>query len=393
MFINDKPKMKQENNLIKLLEKSKEVLPSKLLFKYVTLNEINSKFKKEIEKIQEFEKVLTFGKIVRKSFIKSHSLNGPGENYKFIGYFIEDEEKKDKNKKKEFSIKKVEEYTNLISAFDGKIIVENNLISKNEKFENLLKFEQTEKEKEDEQEEEFFKEKSSMIGRNLGKDYKINILNSSLNDLRDNNYKVIKTENTITGVEISNIQNSNPQSKKESPRSSLNLEILSKENSNKPRCFTDLAINHTFDYSSVEEVDKSDKSPLSDNSSNNKVLRKINLNPYYNFDLIKKYFLYQLKKSFLQTKKFVMNNAVHGHIKSDDGKNPNYHEIFSNYSQITTTTVSSHIKYEDKNVQINNYFISKNKLLGKGGFSSVYLCKSLTDQREYVRIILNALNF
>jgi hypothetical protein len=131
----------------------------------------------------------------------------------------------------------------------------------------------------------------------------------------------------------------------------------------------------TIDYSSLDD----DRSPTSQT-----ILKKYNLNPYHNFHVVKKYFIYQLKKSFLQAKKFVLNSAIHGQMIYNQNKNPNYHEIFSNYSQISTSAVNSYIKYEDHNVKVNNYFIRKDKILGKGGFSTVYMCKNLSTGQEHV---------
>ena len=118
--------------------------------------------------------------------------------------------------------------------------------------------------------------------------------------------------------------------------------------------------------------------------SPSKILRKYNLNPYHNFHLLKKYFIYQLRKSFLQAKKFVVNNTLQKEIQHTDNRNPKYYEIFSNYSRIATVPVITYEKYEDQNIKINNYFIRKNKVLGKGGFSTVYICIDLNDDKEYV---------
>jgi len=115
------------------------------------------------------------------------------------------------------------------------------------------------------------------------------------------------------------------------------------------------------------------------------ILRNYNLNPYHNFELLKKHFIYQLKKSLLQAKKFIVNNTLQKEIQHTNNRNPNYYEIFSNYSQIITASVDSYEKYEDQNVKINNYFIRKNKILGKGGFSTVYICFNMDNNKEYVQ--------
>ncbi len=84
----------------------------------------------------------------------------------------------------------------------------------------------------------------------------------------------------------------------------------------------------------------------------------------------------------------MINNAIHSGNMTKLHNNPIYYEIFSNYSQIKTSEVFDYIKYDDKNLKINNYYISKNKVLGKGAFSTVYLCKSLIDEQYYVRMVI-----
>jgi hypothetical protein len=194
--------------------------------------------------------------------------------------------------------------------------------------------------------------------------------------------------NMIAGLNISSIKDekeklnkSNLTSLKRFINSIDTNKIKDTSNSKKISYLMEFTGDKTIDYSSLED----DKSPTSISQT---ILKKYNLNPYHNFHVVKKYFIYQLKKSFLQAKKFVLNSAIHGQMIYNQNKNPNYHEIFSNYSQISTSAVNSYIKYEDHNVKVNNYFIKKDKILGKGGFSTVYMCKNLNTGQEHVKKII-----
>jgi hypothetical protein len=187
----------------------------------------------------------------------------------------------------------------------------------------------------------------------------------------------------FTNLNISIIKeekDKSPTSNSVSPINSIDCTLNNR--AKKYNCFTDFTGERTIEYSSLEET-----SPTG--ISNSKILRKYNLNPYYNFGIIKKYFIYQLKKSFLQAKKFTINSSVYeGTAYNKDNKNLNYHEIFSNYSQISMSTVGTYKKYDDHTVEINNYVIMKNQRLGQGGFSRVYLCNNLKDNQEYVNLYL-----
>jgi hypothetical protein len=238
--------------------------------------------------------------------------------------------------------------------------------SKNNEYQFFLKKSEDEV---DEEDDGFLKESTGVIP-----------LFSSNNMQSDSQEKI----SMITGLNISSIKDERDKLNKSNLTSmkrlinSIDTNKIKDAKGKKYSCFTDYTGDRTIDYSSMED----DKSPSSISQT---ILRKYNLNPYHNFNVVKKYFIYQLKKSFLQAKKFVLNSAIHGQMKNDLNKNPNYHEIFANYSQISTTNVNSYVKYEDHNVQINNYFIKKDKILGKGGYSTVYVCKNLTTSQEHVK--------
>lgn len=124
-----------------------------------------------------------------------------------------------------------------------------------------------------------------------------------------------------------------------------------------------------------------ENTPTTSNSSPNynQVLRKFDLNPYNNFNIEKKMFLYQMKNSLLQAKKLCLSRE----IQKINLTNPMYYDIFSNYSNIKITENPKVEKYEDGNMLIKNYVIFKRKLLGKGGYSAVYLCQDIDTNKEY----------
>ena len=116
-----------------------------------------------------------------------------------------------------------------------------------------------------------------------------------------------------------------------------------------------------------------------------KILRKFNLNAEIDFNISKKWFLYQLKMSFLQSKKLIVSQQIENQTNLNNNSllnneiktKSNYYDIFTNYSNITIHEMESYEKYDDNNIKINHYIIFKNKLLGKGGFSAVYLSQDL----------------
>ena len=159
------------------------------------------------------------------------------------------------------------------------------------------------------------------------------------------------------------------------------------------------AIKNFSDYSNNNFFNKNNENyPL--------FLRKFDLNPYSNFNIAKKYFLYQIKLSILQAKKFELSrefentnnkklnkkNKINNNFLSisnitknnndNEINQTNYFDIFTNYSNIKNTPLKSFEKYDDNNIKINQYLIYKSKLLGKGGFSSVYLALNMETNKE-----------
>ena len=113
-----------------------------------------------------------------------------------------------------------------------------------------------------------------------------------------------------------------------------------------------------------------------DSSTPTKIIRKLEINPYRNINTIKKFFIYQLKKIYLQSKKSISP-------KENFSSFNHPHVVFSNYSQLNAKEANVFIKFEDKNVQINDYFIFKNKIIGRGKGSYVYLCQDLSTKMFY----------
>ena len=113
-----------------------------------------------------------------------------------------------------------------------------------------------------------------------------------------------------------------------------------------------------------------------DSSTPTKIIRKLEINPYRNINTVKKFFIYQLKKIYLQSKKSIFP-------KENFSSFNHPHVVFSNYSQLNAKEANVFIKFEDKNVQINDYFIFKNKIIGRGKGSYVYLCQDLSTKMFY----------
>ena len=110
--------------------------------------------------------------------------------------------------------------------------------------------------------------------------------------------------------------------------------------------------------------------------------RKFELNPYNNFIIEKKLLLYQLKIAFLQAKKLCLSRELQ-QTNSNQKEKPTYYDIFSNYSNIKSSNANTYERFDDENIRLNDYFIYKSKILGKGGYSAVYLCQDLNTDKEY----------
>ena len=63
--------------------------------------------------------------------------------------------------------------------------------------------------------------------------------------------------------------------------------------------------------------------------------------------------------------------------------NTNFHFVFSNYSLMVSKKEEKIIYLEDGNIKLNQYLIYKNKLLGRGEYSNVYLCQNSTTNNYY----------
>ena len=195
--------------------------------------------------------------------------------------------------------------------------------------------------------------------------------------------------------------------------SNIELSIIKeKENDNKEY---NLTIYHSPQIKYVNNKSNSPKnkirknpttSPLRKSINNNsilipEILRKFNLNSESDFNISKKWFLYQLKMSLLQAKKLCVSQQVENSYNDNNsllnGENnnnnkSNYYDIFTNYSNIEIHQMTSYEKYEDNNIKINNYIIFKNKLLGKGGFSAVYLSQDLENNNREMAVKITEKN-
>ena len=195
--------------------------------------------------------------------------------------------------------------------------------------------------------------------------------------------------------------------------SNIELSIIKeKENNNKEY---NLIIYHSPQIKYINNKSNSPKneirknattSPLRKSINNNsilipEILRKFNLNSESDFNISKKWFLYQLKMSLLQAKKLCVSQQVENSYNDNNsllnGENnnnnkSNYYDIFTNYSNIEIHQMTSYEKYEDNNIKINNYIIFKNKLLGKGGFSAVYLSQDLENNNREMAVKITEKN-
>ena len=135
---------------------------------------------------------------------------------------------------------------------------------------------------------------------------------------------------------------------------------------------------------SFEDINNEDNTSI-------KECRKIEINPYRNVNTVKKYFVYQIKKYYLNsiTSSTTTIPPHHHHQMSSPHnfisslQNASYHEIFTNYSNICSTSGNIYKRYDDQNMQINQYYIYKNQLIGKGNHSFVYLCQDINTSTLY----------
>lgn len=126
-----------------------------------------------------------------------------------------------------------------------------------------------------------------------------------------------------------------------------------------------------------KETQSSFEYTSNDDSTPPKIYRKIEITPYRNVNTIKKFFIYQLKKIYLESKKNDNKNA----IKKHDLCRPQL--IFSTYSQLTSKEANVYKKFDNRNIQINDYLIYKNKIIGRGRESYVYLGEDMVTKVLY----------
>jgi hypothetical protein len=162
--------------------------------------------------------------------------------------------------------------------------------------------------------------------------------------------------------------------------------------------------NHTLaksNYRSETEMISPDISPIDTHTPKNYYAinsskKLVAVATYENDFFLKRYFIFQLRKTFLAIKKHTFNKKIIRYKTLDDttalhnlsnipGYNRKdkliYQDIFTNYTQIT-----HYEKGENNTLRINNYKIFKNEIIGKGSFSEgVFKAKNCADGKEYVR--------
>ncbi len=237
-------------------------------------------------------------------------------------------------------------------------------------------------------------------------------INSNLLNLNTNQNSIVTDNKKISNSFVAsskselNENNNNLDKKKENNINkthlnyNLNVNYINNNNNNIDNKFksSQQLISNVIKHFSELNYDNNNNNNNKNNENYPLFLRKFDLNPYSNFNIAKKYFLYQIKLSILQAKKFELsrefensNNKKHKNKNSNfltlnnnnnDLNQTNYFDIFTNYSNIKNTPLKSYEKYDDNNIKINQYLIYKSKLLGKGGFSSVYLALNMEKNKE-----------
>ena len=150
-------------------------------------------------------------------------------------------------------------------------------------------------------------------------------------------------------------------------------------------------------------------------------IKKIEINPYHNLSTVEKYFIYKLKKYYVEKKKEKeqeqnitlnenannnennnitnntneINNKSNKENNNNENKNteidntklnlinPSFHYEFSKYTLSISKKEEKIIQFENGNMQINQYLIYKDKLLGRGEYSDVYLCENILTKKYY----------
>jgi hypothetical protein len=174
--------------------------------------------------------------------------------------------------------------------------------------------------------------------------------------------------------------------------------------------------NNRTNHTHKNYNNKNNKNRLSilDNNSNfsidtnSKIYKKIEINPYNNFNTIKKYFIFRLKKLYVLKKKNknIENSPLSYIIENNNNIwNTNNKENFNRFKKKNSISsifpISSNQKIiskeaeklltlENGNIQINEYLIYKDKLLGIGHYSKVYLAENIKTKKLFAIKIKNS---
>lgn len=218
---------------------------------------------------------------------------------------------------------------------------------------------------------------------------------SNINDTNKSHTKILPfPKSTIQNVtKFENINDDTPKTTPTHIRSHTDDPILPSPSSSKQNNFLNIPKTHQHKKDSLSSLDDTSN----DDNTPQKISREIEINPYRNVNTVKKFFAYQIKKYYLntmtthRTSAFMTspkeiatpssynNTSHHSHF----AQNASFHEIFTNYSNINATRGNICKKYENKNMQINQYYIYKNKIIGRGKHSCVYVCQDLNKSLFY----------
>ena len=233
------------------------------------------------------------------------------------------------------------------------------------------------------------------------------------------NLKDLKIENNDKPkIKITLADNIKEENKKQNNSNFLSIDGRSKKDT--------LIINVIKESgSSIDYTSNDESTPPQHN-----IIKKIEINPYHNLTTVEKFFIYKLKKYYVEKKKEqghdfkeqnineknnnnnknnnnsniknkineIINNQNNNNQNQNNENNnnenennnpiinlinPSFHYVFSRYTLSISKKEEKILKLEDGNMQINQYLIFKNKLLGRGEYSDVYLCENTLTKNYY----------
>ena len=229
--------------------------------------------------------------------------------------------------------------------------------------------------------------------------YKSNFVkeNNKFNIIKENNNKeepkilAENLKNQITIIPNNNFISNKDTNKKNNTNSFF---ITSNTPKNKP------SKKFIQNYKTLKHLSIKDKISSFSFESNSKIYKKIEINPYNNFNTIKKYFIYRLKKFYVLKKRRKTDNSPLSFNNNNNNKdnffNLKKNSMTSTFLQFSPSQkVISHeakklLYLDNGNIQINEYLIYKDKILGIGQNSKVYLAQNIKSKKLFAIKIKNS---